>query len=183
MGTGKHDRVAKRYARALFDVSAPQDFDRVEGQLRAIAAVWDASLDLRQSMLNPRVGDDLRAQVLDGIVAVLGGWVSEPLKRTVHALVQLRKAAIVPALAEVFSKLVQAYKKSLSLEVTLATPANGDVIASLSQRLSSALGGEVSIAVKNDPNLIGGLTIRLGDTLLDRSVAGTLQRLASQIGG
>lgn len=182
MTSGRHDKVAKRYAKALFDVCAPQDFDRVEGQLQALAAAWNASLDLRQSMLNPRVGDELRVSVIDAVVSSLGGWTTEQTKRTAHAIVLLRKAAIIPALSEAFSKLVQAYKKSLSLEVTLATPANADVVSALSQRLSSALGGEVTIQVKNDPALIGGLTIRLGDTLLDRSVAGTLQRLASQIG-
>jgi F-type H+-transporting ATPase subunit delta len=88
---------------------------------------------------------------------------------------------MLPALAESFSQLVQAYRKSLSLEVTIATPAQADAVSSLTQRLSSALGGEVKVAVKNDPSLIGGLTIRLGDTLLDRSIAGALQRVASQI--
>lgn len=182
MTSGRHDRVAKRYARALFDVSAPTDFDRAETQLKMLGQAWNSSVDFRQSMLNPRVGDELRAQVIDGVVSSLGGWASEPTKRTIHAIVQLRKAAMLPALAEGFSQLVQAYRKSLSLEVTLATPAQADAVSSLTQRLSSALGGEVKIAVKNDPSLIGGLTIRLGDTLLDRSIAGTLQRVASQIG-
>lgn len=181
MASGKHDRVAKRYARALFDVSGPADFDRTEQQLKALSSLWSESADLRQSMLNPRVIDSLRAQVIDSVIASIGGWVSEPVKRTVHAIVSLQKAAIFPALSDIFSHLVQEYRKSLSLEVTMAKPANADVVSTLTQQLSSALGGDVKVAVKTDPGLIGGVTIRLGDTLLDRSVAGTLQRLASQI--
>ena len=73
------------------------------------------------------------------------------------------------------------YRKSLSLEVTLAQPANDDVVATLKGRLSQALGGEVLLTVKSDPALLGGVTIRLGDKLLDRSVAGTLRRMASQL--
>jgi F0F1-type ATP synthase delta subunit len=76
---------------------------------------------------------------------------------------------------------VNEYRKSLSLEVTVATPVGADAIAAVKERLSRALGGEVQVVVKNDPALIGGLTIRLGDKLLDRSVAGTLQRVASQL--
>jgi F-type H+-transporting ATPase subunit delta len=181
MATARHDRVAKRYARALFEVCSPSDFDRVDSQLKQLAAVWGGSLEFRQSMLNPRVNDTLRAQVADGIANSLGGWATEPLKKTVHALVALRKVAILSALSAFFSRLVEEYRKSLSLEVTTAQPANADMVSGLKQQLSTVLGGEVTIAVKNDPSLIGGLTIRLGDTLLDRSVAGTLQRLGSQI--
>ena len=181
MATAKHDRVAKRYARALFDVCNPNDFDRTQAQLAQLSQLWNGSADFRQSMLNPRVSDSLRSQVIDSVVGSIGGWVGDPLKNTVHALVELRKAAILPALCEFFARLVREYRKSLSLEVTMAKPVNDDVLSALKQQLSNALGGEVSVAVKNDASLLGGLTIRLGDTLLDRSVAGTLQRLAAHI--
>jgi F-type H+-transporting ATPase subunit delta len=132
-------------------------------------------------MLNPRVGDELRIQVIDGLAASIGGWATDATRRIVHALVTLRKAAIFPSLSSSFSHLVNEYRKSLSLEVTVATPVGADAIAAVKERLSRALGGEVQVVVKNDPALIGGLTIRLGDKLLDRSVAGTLQRVASQL--
>jgi F0F1-type ATP synthase delta subunit len=76
---------------------------------------------------------------------------------------------------------VSEFKKGLRLEITLAQPANEATISDLQKRLSSSLGGEVKMSVKTDPSLIGGLTVRLGDTLLDRSVAGTLQRVAGQL--
>jgi F0F1-type ATP synthase delta subunit len=63
----------------------------------------------------------------------------------------------------------------------LAQPANEGTIAELQKKLSSSLGGEVKMTVKTDPSLIGGLTVRLGDSFLDRSVAGTLQRVAAQL--
>jgi F-type H+-transporting ATPase subunit delta len=181
MVAGRQEKVAKRYARALFEVSEPNDFDTVCGQLLTLSSLWNDSADFRQSMLNPRVSDALRLEVVDSLVASLGGWKHEPTKRTVHQLVSLRKAATLPSLAQIYSALVSEYRKSLSLEVTLAQPANDDVVANLKGRLSQALGGEVALTVTSDPSLIGGLTIRLGDKLLDRSVAGTLQRMASQI--
>ena len=96
-------------------------------------------------------------------------------------LTSLRKASVIPSLSEVFARFVREYKKSLLLEVTLAQPANDGAIAELQQKLSSSLGGEVKMTVTTDPSLIGGLTVRLGDSFLDRSVAGTLQRVAAQL--
>lgn len=186
MALGREERVAKRYARALFEVSAPTDFDRVDAQLKAFTGLWKESAEFRQAMNNPRVSDSVRISVVDAVAqsigeGAVGGWVTEPTKRTVHLIVSRRKAAVIPAFAAVFSLLVSEYKKSLALEVTLATPANDDIVASLKSTLSRELGGDVALTVKSDPELLGGATIRMGDRLLDRSVSGTLQRIASQI--
>ena len=73
------------------------------------------------------------------------------------------------------------YRKSLTLEVTVATPMTDSAVSDLKVLLSKALGGEVTLDVKSDAALLGGLTIRLGDKLLDRSVLGTLQRMAVEL--
>lgn len=178
MSSGRHTLVAKRYAKALFDVCPPADFDKTGAQLKSLGSAWTESSELRQCMLNPQVNDALRVSTIDAIAEVLGGWASEPLKRTAHALVKLRKAAVLPDLSDIFDRFVAEYRKSLSLEVTLATPVTDSVVGDLKARLSQVLGGEVALQVKSDPLLLGGMTVRLGDKLLDRSVAGSLQRIA-----
>ena len=187
MAAGKQDRVAKRYARALFEVCAPTEFDATERQLRTLAAAWNGSLEFRQSMLNPSIEDAVRIQIVDSLVQAIatstgqGGWANQATQRTVQILVSLRKAAALPAVSEVFARLVNEYRKSLTLMVSVAQPVTPEVIADVKAKLSQSLGGEVTITVKHEPALLGGMTIRLGDTLLDRSVAGTLQRIASQL--
>lgn len=181
MSSGREQRVAKRYARALFDVTPPADLDRAESQLTALSKIWSESADFRQSLSNPRVSESARLAVVEGVVSAIGGWSTEPVKKTVSALVSLRKGSVIPALSEIFALFVSEYKKSLQIEVTLAAAANENAISDLQKKLSAALGGEVKMNVKTDPALLGGMTVRLGDSLLDRSVAGTLQRVASQL--
>ncbi|MEN9846692.1 MAG: hypothetical protein RIS36_1839 [Pseudomonadota bacterium] len=181
MSSGREQRIAKRYAKALFDVCAPAELDKVEEQLKAMAKAWATSSDFRESMSNPRVAEGSRIVVIGAIADALGGFATEPLKRTLVTLTSLRKASVLPSLSQTFSHFVSEFKKSLLLEVTLAQPASEGAIAELQKKLSQSLGGEVKITVKTDPSLIGGLTVRLGDSFLDRSVAGTLQRVAAQL--
>ena len=181
MSSGREQRIAKRYAKALFDICAPAELDRVEAQLKSLARAWTTSSDFRESMSNPRVAEGARLAVLGAIADALGGFATEPLKRTLMTLTSLRKTSVIPYLSETFSHFVSEFKKSLLLEVTLAEPASEEAIAELQKKLSSSLGGEVKMTVKTDPSLIGGLTVRLGDSFLDRSVAGTLQRVAAQL--
>lgn len=181
MSSGREQRVAKRYAKALFDVCAPADLDRVEAQLKNLAGMWTLSKDFRESMNNPRISGDSRLAVIRALVESLGGWATEPLNKTITTLVTLRKGAVIPALSEIFAHYVSEFKKSLLLEVTVAQPADEAAVAELQKKLSSSLGGEVKMTLKTDPSLIGGLTVRLGDSFLDRSVAGTLQRVAAEL--
>lgn len=187
MVAGKQDRVAKRYARALFEVCMPTEFDATEKQLRTLAAAWASCLEFRQSMLNPSVEDALRVQIVDALAEELaastgqGGWANQATQRTVQTLVSLRKGAVLPAISEAFARLVSEYRKSLTLTVSVAKSVTPEMIADVKAKLSQSLGGEVTITVNHEPALLGGMTIRLGDTLLDRSVAGTLQRIASQL--
>ncbi|MFN4896268.1 MAG: ATP synthase F1 subunit delta [Pseudomonadota bacterium] len=187
MVAGKQDRVAKRYARALFEVCPPAEFDATAKQLRMLSSAWTSSADFRQAMLNPSIQDGARLSIVESLVTNLGpsiglsGWVNQPIQRTVQALVALRKVAIVPMIAEIFVQLVNEYRKSLTLAVSVAKEVTPELVADVKAKLSQTLGGEVTVTVKTDAALLGGMTIRLGDTLLDRSVAGTLQRLASQL--
>jgi F-type H+-transporting ATPase subunit delta len=192
MAAGKQDRVAKRYARALFEVCPPTEFDATHRQLKSLGAAWSASLEFRQSMLNPSIQDAARLELVETIVSALaassghalhdrGAWANEATRRTVRTLVSLRKAAALPAVAEAFAYLVAQYRKSLTLAVTVAKPVTPEVVSAVTSQLSQSLGGEVTITVKHDPALLGGMTVRLGDRLLDRSVAGTLQRIAAQL--
>jgi F0F1-type ATP synthase delta subunit len=110
MTAAKHDRVAKRYARALFEVCQPTEFDATAAQLKVLASVWSGSPEFRQSMLNPSVQDNTRAEIVDSLVKSLSsvsgvnGWANQATERTVQTLVSLRKAAIFPAELNVVGK-------------------------------------------------------------------------------
>ena len=131
MSSGREQRIAKRYAKALFDVCVPADLDRVEAQLAALAKAWTTSSDFRESMSNPRVAEGSRLAVIAAVAEALGGFATEPLKRTLMTLTSLRKASVIPSLSEIFSHFVSEYKKSLLLEVTLAQPASEEAIVEL----------------------------------------------------
>ncbi len=181
MAFGQVEKVARRYAKALFDACEPTQFDTVSAQLGQLSSLWTESADFREVNLNPRITDSQRTQVLDSVVSSLGGWKNEPLKKTIEILVSRRKGAAMPDLSRLFTDFVRDYRKNLAIEVSSATPVSADEQRSIKEKLGAALGGDVTLTVKHAPELIGGVTLRLGDKYLDRSIAGTLDRIASQI--
>lgn len=178
---GQEEKVARRYAKALFDTCEPTQFDTVNEQLAQLAALWKGSVEFCNANLNPQITLSQRADVLSSVVGALGGWKNDALKKTVEILVSMRKAAVIPHLADLFAAYVREFRKNLAIEITSATAVSTDEQQSIKSKLSAALGGEVTLAVKENPDLIGGVTLRLGDRYLDRSIAGTLGRIAGQL--
>lgn len=181
MTLGQEEKVARRYAKALFDTCEPTQFDTVNEQLSQLAQLWSSSAEFRNANQNPQVTDAQRADVLAAVVSALGGWKNEALKKTLEILVSMRKAAVVPHLSELFASYVREFRKNLAIEITSATPVSADEQHTIKSKLSAALGGEVTLSLKENPELLGGVTLRLGDRYLDRSIAGTLGRIAGQL--
>lgn len=179
--SGQNDRVAKRYARALFDALEPTNFDSATDQLAQLSKAWNTVDVFRESNLNPQVNDSKKLAILDDVANALGGWSSDQLKNLLHLIVSRGRAVIIPKVSEFFEALVREFRKNLSLSITSAKELSIVEISAMKSKLSTALGGEVSLEVKTDATLIAGVTVRLGDRYLDRSVAGTLNRLASQL--
>jgi F0F1-type ATP synthase delta subunit len=69
MNSAKQIRLAKRYARALFEVSDPLGFDNLSEQLKLLAAVWKESSDFREVMQNPAIQESTRLEVLAALAA------------------------------------------------------------------------------------------------------------------
>lgn len=59
-------------------------------------------------------------------------------------------------------------------------PLNEQEQTLLAKQLTTALGGPVVLTVAPTPNLRGGLRLRIGDTIIDGSLSGQLERIRAQ---
>jgi F-type H+-transporting ATPase subunit delta len=88
------------------------------------------------------------------------------------------------ALPEVLAAFVAhkaAYEKEITVEVTsataLTTAQQDKLIAALSQRLAR----KVKLNCSVNPEVVGGMLIKAGDMVIDGSVRGKLDRLATAL--
>jgi len=92
----------------------------------------------------------------------------------------LRRHAL-PAVLDGYLALKAEYDKETTVDVVSATvlsPAQQDkLIAALSQRLAR----KVKLNCSVDPTVVGGMLIKAGDLVIDGSVRGKLDRLATAL--
>ena len=90
--------VAKRYAKALFEVALQQQqVLEVEQELVAVVSALTGDADIEKFIVSPNISDEVKQNVLH---SSLDGKVSEPVLRTVLLLIERGRVELLRRLAE-----------------------------------------------------------------------------------
>jgi F-type H+-transporting ATPase subunit delta len=87
----------------------------------------------------------------------------------------------LPEIARVFEELVTRHEGVRQVQVLTAFDLTDATRDELAAALKKRLGAEVEMTVATDASLIGGVEIRAGDLVIDGSVRGALQKLATEL--
>ncbi|MGI4791919.1 MAG: ATP synthase F1 subunit delta, partial [Janthinobacterium lividum] len=68
-------------------------------------------------------------------------------------------------------------------EASTAIPLTADQAERLTQSLQTLTGKTIRLTTLVDTSLVGGVVVRIGDTVMDGSVRGKLERLERQLSG
>ena len=102
----------------------------------------------------------------------------------VRLLATNKRLEVLPQIAAQYEVLRAQYENELDVQVTSAVPLSGEQQSKLAAAHSrSRFRRDVRLATTVDAKLLGGAVIRAGDLVIDGSIKGRLQRLASELGG
>jgi F-type H+-transporting ATPase subunit delta len=94
-----------------------------------------------------------------------------------------RRLNHMAGMAADFRRLYNRQQGIVEATATSAMPLSEDEVAALRQRIAAYTGAGTSVDLQLavDPSLLGGIQVRVGDTLIDGSVRGRLERLRGQL--
>src|SRR5688572_14778513 len=117
--------LARRYARALFDVGAEKGtFERLGDEVDALARAYDASRDLAEALTNPIFPRAQRRAVLEAVLE--RAQVAPTVRHFVLLLLEAERIPYLPAIARELRVLVDDKAGRVHAEVTSATPLASD---------------------------------------------------------
>lgn len=168
--------IARRYARALLEVAAPNgEADAVASQLDALAAAYTASTDLRSVLFDPAFDRSRRHQVVAELGAKLG--LGQTVQNFAKLLVDKDRFRELPAIAGSYGELADELAGRARASVATAAPLPADLAPRLAGALSTALSKKVLLETRLQPSLIGGAVAQVGSLLFDGSVRTQLESL------
>ena len=172
-------RVAKPYARALYEAASEQDaLPSITADIEKLRELLEQSEELTQfinsPLLSPQVKSDLFQQLFtDGM---------HPLTINFLKLLALKqRERYLVAIMDVFSAIADEAAGRVVAKVTTAVPITQNQEQRLVQQLSAYSGKQVRLETETDKQIQGGFIVQLGDTVFDASVTTQLQRLKRQL--
>lgn len=176
------EKIAKRYAKALFELCEITQLDAVKTQLLAFSAAWTDNKNLQEAISNPAFPIKERMAVITSVAEKVG-VTDGKVKNLLSLLTENRRLPSLAAVAKIFSAMIDELKKALALTVTSAFPIPSDEVEAAKEKVQKAFGGLASIDWAVDASLIGGLRIQAGDKLLDTSIKNSLDRYRAELLG
>ncbi len=172
-------RVAKRYARALFNSALKENIvASVNDDLAGIVAALRNSDSFRDFLKKPQTTDKQKEQVFtntfsDKITALSMSFI--------RLLIQKGRDDQLFQIQIEFDILRRDFEKVTKALVTSAEPLDAEqqkkVISTIESKLGKTLEPEFAV----DPKLMGGITVAYDDYVLDGSVKGKLERLREKL--
>ena len=170
--------LARRYARALLDVAAASGMNEaiaLRDDLDRFLALVRNHGDLATALEQPGVGADAKRRVTAAIAERLGA--SPLLGRLLALVVKNDRLALLPALTEAYTEMLNARRGVVSAQAVSAVELAGDQRQALAAALAKAAGREVELDTRVEPEVLGGLVVRMGGTTYDGSVRARLGAL------
>jgi F-type H+-transporting ATPase subunit delta len=171
--------VAKRYARALFDLAMEQNaLESFENDLVNAQKEIANSEGLLQFLAHPKIDTAVKKEKINNIFA---GKISNSVLSLVLLLIERRREGILPTLLKEFVAQANEARGIADAVVVSAAPLGNAEVNTIATQFGRKIGKSLRVQNVVDPSVIGGIVIRIGDRLYDGSVAGKLARFKQSI--
>jgi F-type H+-transporting ATPase subunit delta len=171
--------VARPYAKAAFEYARAAN---------AFAAWSQGLATAGEIVADPRVAGLTKspslttADLADLIIDVAGSKLDAGMRNFMRVLAENHRLLLLPEIAAHYEELRSAVENTVDVEVTSAVPLNDAQAQKLKQALSTRLRRQVRMRTSVDAALMGGAVVRAGDLVIDGSLKGRLDRLATELG-
>jgi len=171
--------IARPYAKAAFTSARDAKALAAWSEALRFAAAFLAHSKIPDLLTNPQLNDDQLVAMFAGLG---GNEIDAHWQNFVRLLAHNKRLEVLPEIAGQYEMLRAQYENELDVVVTSAVPLSEAHQAKLAVALKKRFKRDVRMTTAVDPALLGGAVIRAGDLVIDGSINGRLQRLASELG-
>ena len=170
--------LARPYAEAVFKL-ADQSGSLVNWAA-VLARLTEAAgnADMHAAISDPKIPSD---KLVDLFAATVGGTPSAEVSNFLTLLARNGRLALLPQIHDQFETMKRDREGVLQAAITSAFDMNDGQLAGLVNDLETKYKRKIKPHVTVDKELIGGVIIAIGDEVIDASIRGKLQHMATAL--
>ena len=170
--------LARPYAEAVFDLAVEaNNFDEWSTNLNFLATIIEDST-MATVIANPKVKKETLTQILFDIC---DEQLNEQGQNLVKMLIDYHRLPAIPEIARQFEQLKAQQQGYLKVNIASAYPVESSQQQEIKGILQKRFGKNVDIQMGVDKSLLGGWLIRAGDEVIDVSIRGRFEQLATEL--
>ena len=167
--------IARPYAKAAFDFAV--EANAIESWLEMLVFAAEVAND--DTIKEYLSGGASVEQAQDIFLKVCDVQLDSNGQNLIKVMAENQRLLVLPQVAAQFSELKAEHEKTISVDVTSAVELTAEQQTTLGAALEKRLARKVKLNCKIDANVVSGLVIKAGDMVIDGSVRGKLNRLAT----
>jgi len=170
--------IARPYAEALFLTAKESgNLAKWSEQVSLLAQVA-ANPEAREAIGDPNVA---APQLADLFRSACGTAVDSELSNFIQLLSKNDRLALLPEIGALYESYKQAEEGIKQAMIVSAFPIDASQVNALVPQLETVFKSKLEASVSVDPELIGGIKVIVGDQMLDASVRGKLDAMATAL--
>lgn len=175
----REESVARRYAAALFLQSERTgSLDASYKDLQLVGQTLQQTPKLGTILSQPLISEQKKK---DALKLAFGKNVSAPTIGFLSLLVDKRRIDILSDVIDEFVAQVREKRNIQAATATSAVPLTTVQKSQLIKNLEERTGKKIELTSEVDPSVLGGVRVRIGDTVLDGTVRGNMDRLREKL--
>jgi F-type H+-transporting ATPase subunit delta len=167
--------VAKRYARALFELAKDKDIlSIIEEDIKNVQKVYEKSEDFKQLLESPVIQISEKKKVFEELFK---NKINSIFFNFLILLLEKGREDLLPTIVKHFFQLSDELRGIIRGHLKTAHLLDKEQLTIMKKRLDQITSKNVVIEQKIDPELIGGFVIKMDDTVIDNSIRNQLMRM------
>jgi len=176
----KGDLVAKRYAKALFEVGEEVANEKqFFKELETVTEIVASSNELKSILESPLYDLLLKRRILDNIANKAG--LSEYMLRFLDILLEKDRFKYLDDILDSYHTLLDEKAGKVRVQLLTAMDIDGEMVNKIAQALSRIIGKEVVVEVEKDRSLIGGVIAEVEGIVYDGSIKTQLEKIKQSL--
>jgi F-type H+-transporting ATPase subunit delta len=168
--------VAKRYARAVFEVAQERGLvDQIEQDLVLVSNAVLENKGISKILNHPQVSKESKK---DLVSQIFQNAVSAETLNFLHLLLDNDRQNLLSSIVRFYTAIANEARGIADAIVTTAKPLSAEEESKIAEQFGKQIQKKLRIQTVVDPSILGGVIVKIGDRLYDGSIKSKLEQFA-----